>query len=331
LKEESIRPISIVKKMHKSTMHDVRYLLKKKKFFVKVNCPACNNKNYNQFLKKRKFNYNICTKCKTFFLNPRPSLKILDNFYKQSKVYEYFNNFIFPQTEKIRSQKIFLPRINKIIDLCKKNSIRNPKIMDIGAGFGTFLKLAKKKNYFKSILAVEPSKDGIKSCKKKKINVVEDLLENLNPKKIGTFDVITNFEVIEHLYSPIKFLKKIKKFLTKKGILVITCPNGQGYDIQILKEKSSSIDHEHLNYFNPTSIQALFKRSGYKIVEIFTPGQLDVDIIINKMKNENFKMKNDFIYNYILNNNNEKIKMNFQNFLSENNLSSNMWIVSRPI
>ena len=37
----------------------------------------------------------------------------------------------------------------------------------------------------------------------------------------------------------------------------------------------------HLNFFNPDSIQLLLQRCGFAVVEIKTPGQLDMDILKN--------------------------------------------------
>lgn len=328
MKEEDIRPQQLVKKMHNSTMHDVNFLLKRKKQFIKSNCPACNNKKNKKYLKKRGLDYSICVRCKTYFVNPRPTLDILDKFYRQSKVYEYFNKFIFPQTEKERSKKIFLPRVNAIKKICKDRHIKNPSIMDVGAGFGSFLKVAKKSKFFKRTLAIEPSYDGSKNCKKNGVDVIENILENIDPKVIRKFDIITSFEVIEHLYSPINFLNLTKKFLKKNGLLIITCPNGEGFDIQVLKEKSDSIDHEHLNYFNPASIQQLYARAGFKVIQLNTPGKLDVDIVVNKIKKNKIKAIGDFVCEFILNSKDQKVKANFQKFLTKNNLSSNMWLVA---
>ena len=102
-----------------------------------------------------------------------------------------------------------------------------------------------------------------------------------------------------------------------------------GFDIQLLKEKSDSIDHEHINYFNPSSIKKLFKSSGYKILEVFTPGQLDVDLVRNKILDKKFNLKNNLFYEDIIIKNYETKGLNFQKFLIENRLSSNMWVIAR--
>ena len=121
----------------------------------------------------------------------------------------------------------------------------------------------------------------------------------------------------------------MRRFLKKKGFIILTCPNGMGFDIQLLKEKSDSIDHEHINYFNPNSIKKLFKNCGYNVIEVFTPGQLDVDLVRNKILEKEFDLKNNPFYEDIILKNYETKGLEFQKFLIQNNLSSNMWVIAQ--
>ena len=327
LTEEQIRPKKLINKIEKHIQSDIKFLKLNRGKFTKVACPACQNKKNKKYLTKSNFKYLICEKCFTFFLSPRPTKNLLEKFYKQSAVYNFFNNFIFPITEKNRSKKIVLPRIKKIIELSKKYNLDKPSIMEVGAGFGTFCHYANKSKYFSSVMAVEPSPEGAANCKKKNINVYQGVIEKLDINK--KFDLLVNFEVIEHLFSPKNFLNSMKKFLKKKGFIILTCPNGMGFDIQLLKEKSDSIDHEHINYFNPSSIKKLFRGCGYKVLEVFTPGQLDVDIVRNKILNKKFFLNNNSFYEDIIIKNYATKGVNFQKFLVDNNLSSNMWVVAQ--
>ena len=60
-------------------------------------------------------------------------------FYKNSKLYEFWNNFIFPATEKVRKKKIFEPRVKKIIEICKKFKVEKKKNNRYWCGFWYFL------------------------------------------------------------------------------------------------------------------------------------------------------------------------------------------------
>ena len=60
---------------------------------------------------------------------------------------------------------------------------------------------------------------------------------------------------------------------------MLTCPNGLSFEIIQLKEKSTAIDIEHLNLFNPNSMHLLLKKVGFDIISITTPGKLDAELV----------------------------------------------------
>ena len=63
------------------------------------------------------------------------------------------------------------------------------------------------------------------------------------------------------------------------GLLIVTCPNVRGFDIETLGEASSAVDAEHLNYLHPKSLGALFERCGFVVEEAVTPGRLDAELV----------------------------------------------------
>lgn len=217
-KEKNIRPFNLMKKADLYFKKDFTYLYSKKSSFVKFNCPACNSKKKKYLFSKNKFTYFTCMKCDTYYLSPRPNNKTLIDFYKYSKLYKYWNNVIFPSTEKVRNKKIFKPRVKKIIEICNKQKINRNKIIDIGAGYGTFCSIMKEYNFFNEVIALEPNLDGAKKCLEKNVKTLNCSIERASAKDIKHVSVFTLFEVIEHLYDPYKFLLKIRKFSGKKHL-----------------------------------------------------------------------------------------------------------------
>ena len=85
-------------------------------------------------------------------------------------------------------------------------------------------------------------------------------------------DVVTSFEVLEHLFSPRAFLEQCAALLRPGGRLIVTCPNVRGFDVETLGEPSATVDAEHLNYLHPASLGALLERCGFEVEEAVTPG-----------------------------------------------------------
>ena len=110
--------------------------------------------------------------------------------------------------------------------------------------------------------------------------------------------------------------------------MLLSFPNYDGFDIGMLREESSAIDHEHLNYFNEKSIRLILEKTGYKILEIYTPGLLDSDIV--KTSLEKGQIKNSFLRK-LLCSDDSKLIDKFQQFLFDNNLSSHMMVSAQKV
>lgn len=325
--ENDIRPDELVKQQAQYCKHDIDFLKSKKGDFIDVKCPACEQVNSAVEMTKHSFNYIKCKECGMLYISPRPTVEILNEYYPNSPNYKFFNDYIFPASKEIRRNKIFKPRVEKVLDFCNKFGINKNKIIEIGTGFGLFCEEMAKANAFNDVVGVEASDSLAKTCQEKGFRIYNGLLENLDINE--TFDVAVAFEVIEHIFNPKYFLKKISSLLNKNGLLMLTFPNWEGFDIQVLREFSCSIDPEHLNYFTEKSISILLKTLDFEVLEILTPGELDVDIVSKTIIKENLKVS-DFVRKICVEQK-ETTGKNFQEFLKKNRLSSHMMVIARKI
>ena len=326
IKESEIRPNHMIKRMNKFRKEDMKKF--KSNSFLTITCPACNSKNYNSIFKKSKFNFVECKKCFTVFVNPRPSAESLERYYSSSKCMNYWAK-IYEKTEKTRIKSIFQPRLTLVKKILKENKISKINhLVEVGAGYGWFCKLALKDNLANSITAIEPSKITSKRCAKiPRLTVIESTIEKTPPLKA---DVIVNFELIEHLFDPKPFLKSCYDNLNPKGLLILTTPNFFGLDIQLLKKKHESVvAPNHLNFFNPKSLSVLLRSIGFRKVNVVTPGILDVEIIINKLRNGEILDKDFPFFSYLKNQNNLKLIEEIQSMLQKYNLSSSMLVSAK--
>jgi len=327
--ENDIRPEEFEEEKNKTIISDLGKLLSKRLEFVTVNCPACNSDNYKKELEKNSIEYCRCKNCDTLFVNPRPTAEILDWFYRISDVYTFWNKYIFPASEKVRRQKIFVPRVNKVLEFCEKFNIPQNSLIEIGAGFGTFCDELKSRNVFNKIIAIEPTPELAATCRSKGLETIESTIENVHFDEKDKFDVAVSFEVIEHLFNPAEFIAHMVRLIQPGGMLMLTCPNGQGFDIETLGPLSTTVDHEHLNYFNPGSLAGLLKRHGMELIESVTPGKLDTELVRNKVLEGAFSLEDQPFLKKVLIDEWEHHGAAFQDFLVARGMSSNLWVVAR--
>jgi 2-polyprenyl-3-methyl-5-hydroxy-6-metoxy-1,4-benzoquinol methylase len=222
-----------------------------------------------------------------------------------------------------------VPRVDRLLDLCQKYGVNTNAILEIGAGFGTFCGEVKRRNVFARVVAVEPTPDLAKTCRERGLEVIEKPVEQIQLEAAELFDVVASFEVIEHLFAPADFIGHMTRLLRSGGIMMLACPNGQGFDIETLGTASNTVDHEHLNYFNPESLAGLLEKCGLEILESFTPGKLDADLVRNKVLAGEFDVSDQPFLKKVLVDEWERLGGAFQEFLIQQGLSSNMWVVAR--
>lgn len=326
MKEEDIRNREIFNRYLKLVEEDVKKIFSDPEQFIETACPACNGRNYEFQFTKIGFNYALCRDCGTLFVNPRPSFENLNEFYIKSESTAFWVNDFFKPVAEARREKIFKPRAEFVKD---KFSSDPPIVGDIGAGFGIFLEELAKLLPNSKMVAIEPSLDMVKICEKKGLEVISSALEEVEGRD-GQFDLLTSFELFEHLYDPGKFLDKVWRLLVPGGYFFLTTLNGEGFDIQILWEKSKSIaPPQHLNFFNPGSIGRLLESKGFRVQELSTPGKLDWDIVEGMYKNEGVNLGR--FWESIVKKAGSEAKDKLQNWIAESGLSSHMRILAEKI
>ena len=284
---------------------------------IKLNCFACNG-NSKKLFTKFGFTYCECINCKTIFVNPRPKEKYFRDFYTNGKSVKYWSDTFYKKTAKNRKEKLWKKKAELILQRLNEKV----ELVDIGGGYGIFADVIRETSN-NPITIIEPNKDLALICKKKKFNVIEKFVEDVNQSDLSNKKkCFLSFELFEHLFDPKNMIDKVYKLMKKGDIFSFTTLSGSGFDIQMLQEHSKSIfPPHHLNFFNPQSLILLMKKIGFKKINIETPGKLDIDIVLNDI----LHCKNKFIKEFLQKLNNQQ-KQELQKMISDTNSSSHIWV-----
>jgi 2-polyprenyl-3-methyl-5-hydroxy-6-metoxy-1,4-benzoquinol methylase len=328
LREGEIRPEELLGEQAERLAYDIEQLLRHRGEFVSVTCPACGSADGSEAFEKYELRFVECGRCRTIFMTPRPTPAILEEYYSTSQNYRYWNDVIFPASEEVRRERIFLPRAQRLADLCRRVGVRGGSFVEVGAGFGTFCEELAKLGQFDELVAIEPTPGLAETCREKGLRVIESPIEKVDIAA-GSVTAIASFETIEHLFAPRQFVEQCSEMLRPGGILLLTCPNGQGFEIMELRELSGSVDNEHLNLFNPDSLLHLVTSCGLGVVEVLTPGDLDAELVRKKALSEEIDMSDRRFLSRVLVEEWERVGGPFQRFLSTNLLSSHLWLAAQ--
>ncbi len=112
---------------------------------------------------------------------------------------------------------------NVLLDEFEKYRKTN-KILDVGCGRGFFLTQAKKRGW--EVYGTEYSPKAVELCASNGIDMKTGKLST-DLFNIKDFDIITSFEVLEHINNPNEELKHINNLLRKGGLFYCTTPKFQ--------------------------------------------------------------------------------------------------------
>ncbi len=326
MKEHDIRPEALLNKYIELSAKDAELCFDDVSLY-EISCVACESIQSEHQFEKNGFAYTQCSSCGTLFQNPRPSIASFEKFYRNSESSRYWAEVFFPAVSEIRREKIFKPRVERLVSLCGDKGINVERLIDVGAGYGIFLDEWRNQNPSAKLVAIEPSSSLANECRSKGFEVVEDIVENVEGHK-NSADLVTCFEVLEHVHEPLDFMEDLSGLAKPGGYVFISTLGIDGFDLQVLWEKSSQISPpHHINFLSVDGFVKLFHRAGLEEVSISTPGQLDVDIVRNACKKDPGLLKGQRFLSKLLEDN--KSSNAFQQFLVEQHMSSHVWVIGR--
>jgi len=302
--------------------------LVEEKYLCDYVCSVCHSKMYEKLFTKNGLNFVSCKDCGFQYINPY--LKPDENkaYYRKSSVFnDFFKNIVIKTREK-RIEAFWKDRINIV-----NKYYSGGKILDVGCGSGEFLECLMDLGYM-DVLGIEPTSMAAEFASKAiagRGSIINDVFENVE-LSCNSFSVITFWEVLSRLTLPEKALEKAFSCLDDKSFLFISSPNIAGFEYQMLGEHHFDIKFDVAKYFNIETMTRLLERIGFEIVEISTPGRLDIEHVRSEVLLMPDKVEiNPFIEMIIMDESEDgNLKRDdLQAYLRKHNLSGSMLIVAR--
>ena len=193
-----LRPINFNSKIFDQNKKIAMSVFKKSGYKKIKNCPICKSSKRKPYLTKYKIPIFICLKCDVGYAGLHP--KNLNEVYSTKN---YLSKLTLDENRKYRMKRFGQERVSILRRYKKKGSI-----LDFGCGSGYFIECARK---YYNAEGIEFS-DNLRKWLKDKLNLITYKTLADTKKK---YDIITAFDVIEHVENPTNLLKELKKKLKK--------------------------------------------------------------------------------------------------------------------
>lgn len=198
-----------------------------------------------------------CKECGLVYINPRILPALIIKSYSNA----VDPRFVQQNPHRIRS---FSSQFRKLIKKMNITPDRKKKVLDIGCAGGAFPKAANDLGF--TVTGIEPSKWMCEFAQAEYgLDIRPGTIFDQDFQK-GSFDIITLWDVLEHLPSPAAVLEECHKYLHDDGFLVLTYPDYGSWVARILGKNWPFLLSVHLTYYTRKTIQKQLSQTGYVTV-----------------------------------------------------------------
>lgn len=257
--------------------------------FKSKTCEICNSASailYMQVvdhsISKEKFDLAKCGECGFLSTANAPEQSEIGRYY-QSEDYishsDTASGWIFKLYHLVRN--IMLKRKHTMI----KRFASHGKILDVGSGTGYFLNYMKKRGYQTFGIEID---EQARIFSQKKFNLEVSGPEYLQTTQIKhTFDFITLWHVMEHLYDPNTYFNTFRTLLDDDGYLIIAVPNNDSFDAKYYGSYWAAYDvPRHLWHFTPQSLEKMAANHHFRLID---KKSMPFDPLYNSLLSEKYK------------------------------------------
>ncbi|MBK8685175.1 MAG: class I SAM-dependent methyltransferase [Bacteroidetes bacterium] len=151
--------------------------------------------------------------------------------------------------------------------IAKNYILTSARVLDIGCGEGKFLSYLKStKGCF--VEGLELNEKAQKIAIGNNISVFNLTIQEFSEFNNEKYDVVTLFQVLEHIPNVDDFLKAALKVVRPNGILVIAVPNNDPYYLKYEKDHFLNLPPHHMGWWNQRSLEAIAKIYNLEIIHI---------------------------------------------------------------
>lgn len=226
--------------------------------FEDIKCCVCENTNPSDFkvlYTKEKFSVVECNKCSFTFIPPYFRKQVTYENYKDENVANAVrngNNWVKIERHKLR------------YDLIKKYKASG-KLFDLGAGWGHFMLAGKMLGY--DVYGIEIAEQPYLYAKND-LKLPVDHTDFFLMDETKKFDIITMWDVLEHIDKADDVIAKCTRLTNLDGLLVIQVPQIDSYFAKKHQDNWKMMGLDHVNYFGKKTITQLLEKHGYKVETI---------------------------------------------------------------
>jgi 2-polyprenyl-3-methyl-5-hydroxy-6-metoxy-1,4-benzoquinol methylase len=196
-----------------------------------------------------------CAGCGLLMTNPRDDDETI------ARVYGALHDATYDEEDETRRRTALA-----FLDLVEAHHPARGRLLDVGCATGLFVTVAQESGWIAT--GVEASHWAVERARQRcrDATFIQGLLERVELPP-ASFQVVTLWDVLEHVRSPAETLTRVRHWLAPEGRLFLNLPNAGSLTARGLGRHWMLLLREHLWYFDPATMARLLGQCGLELVE----------------------------------------------------------------
>ena len=232
-------------------------------------CPTCGSDQPAPELEKDHMRIVRCGACDLVYVSPTFDEAHYKTVYRSTE-YQDIVRDLGIKSHEYRVQRFGRERVGIMAQ--HLHAVR-PRLLDVGCSTGFVVEAARDAGWEAIGLDLNPS--AVEYGRSRGLDVRNVALDDAAFED-AEFDVVSLFDVLEHLHDPVRTLRACTRLLRPGGILFLYVPNYDSASRLVMGRDAHFIwPTHHLNYYTPVTLRDLLQREGMSTEYLVTEG-LDI-------------------------------------------------------
>lgn len=229
-------------------------------------CPACSGPGKDRKYRIDQYDLFRCRSCRTEFL--------VQNDERDAVPYTYWDSYKFEIYADEQVQADYEARYRSVLDRVRAATSPVERVIDIGCGIGNFLDWVRTEGMTGT--GVDVDDGAISACMERGLDAVllDDLLERV---PAGSVDVVTLWDVVEHIHEPRAAVERLVPLLRPGGAMVLETPDvafplrpatiAIRKVVEPIRWSDMLYYSDHQTYFSVAGLTSLLESVGLEVTE----------------------------------------------------------------
>ncbi|MCA8954657.1 MAG: class I SAM-dependent methyltransferase [Planctomycetes bacterium] len=234
-------------------------------------CQLCGSRSRTEMFREPPFRVLRCADCSLVYVSPRHADDVVHELYDR-----HYWNSDSPKTRGYaryaEEEPLYLKTFRRRLRLVNDHVPARPlRVLDIGCAAGFFLRVMRDQGHEVrgAELSAEIAAHAVQHLGAENLHI--GFLHDLEPDRQGfehhSFDLVTLWDVVEHVPRPQALMQHVRELLKPDGVLILETQNVDSAFANLLGKRWQHFKHEeHLYHFNPATIRRLLTDTGFQVV-----------------------------------------------------------------